>query len=91
MVSLILKLCTRWRREISYTPHPPYPTINNTLWPIFQCCMKIQFAVKTNQLVLLREINGVCCGNCREQISVDCVAISCLVLKCWQLEGTDKC
>ena len=27
----------------------------------------------------------VCCANCREQISVDCVAIWCIVLKCWQL------
>jgi len=24
--------------------------------------------VKTNRLVMLREINVVCCGNCREQI-----------------------
>jgi len=40
---------------------------------------------KTNRFVLLREINGVCCGNCKEQISADCVAIRCLVLKCWEL------
>jgi len=40
---------------------------------------------KTNHLVLLREIKGVCCGSCREQISADCVAIRCLVLKCWEL------
>jgi hypothetical protein len=26
------------------------------------------FRVKTNPLVLFREVNGVCCGNCREQI-----------------------
>jgi hypothetical protein len=28
--------------------------------------------VKTNRLVLLREINGVCCGNCGEQIGAVC-------------------
>jgi hypothetical protein len=32
-------------------------------------------SVETNRLVLLREINGVCCGNCREQIGADFVAI----------------
>jgi hypothetical protein len=31
--------------------------------------------VKTNRLVLLREINAVCCGNCGEQIGADCVGI----------------
>jgi hypothetical protein len=32
-------------------------------------------SVETNRLVLLREINAVCCGNCGEQIGVDCVGI----------------
>jgi len=42
-------------------------------------------------LVLLREINGVCCGNCREQISADLVAIRCLVLKCWHITFYNHC
>jgi hypothetical protein len=37
--------------------------------------------VKTNRLLLLREIIAVCCGNCREQISAEFVAIRGLVLQ----------
>jgi hypothetical protein len=32
-------------------------------------------SVETNRLVLFRELNGVCCGNCGEQIIADFVAI----------------
>ena len=28
---------------------------------------------------------AVCCGNCKEQISADFLAIRCLMLKCWHL------
>jgi len=47
--------------------------------------------VKANQLVLLREINAVCCGNCGEQIRADFVAIRCLVLKCWHITFNNHC
>ena len=39
-------------------------------------------SLKTNGMLLLRELMAVCCSNCRKQIHEDSVAVCCLMLQC---------
>ena len=64
------------------TPHNKYVVVfdfyNITLWYLWfslHFTLSSEWGIKTNWLVLLREIMDVCCGNCRKHRSADFVAI----------------